>query len=177
MRAAFEYCGCQANRAIEQLTGEHDRALDHVRDVEAAAHSQDAAAAHAATAALVALLAPHNTVEEKALFPALAGEFPEHIDVLLEEHELIQRTLGEMAWEGPPGDGWGGRLLQAMDVLRNHIRKEEDGVFPAALSVLASQDWDRLEQVRLEVCGVPSRAGPDIGLEGYPSQCTGCRGV
>lgn len=159
-----EYCGCQANRAIEQLTRDHDRALDHVRDAETAAHAQDAGAARTAAAALSGLLAPHNAVEERALFPALAAEFPEHIDDLLGEHRLIGRTLGELTGEGPPVEGWSGRLLHVMDVLRNHIRKEEDGVFPAALSVLAPDDWDRLEQARLDLSGVPSGPGGNARL-------------
>lgn len=55
-----ELCGCQADRAIERRTLEHDRALDHVPDVELAARSQDTSGAHRAGAMLITLLGPHR---------------------------------------------------------------------------------------------------------------------
>lgn len=143
-----EYCGCQANRAIELLTTEHDRALDHVRDLEDAARAQDTDRARPAGAALAAVLAPHTAVEEQALFPALAEEFGEHVRELLHEHELVEHTLAELTGASQPSPGWDVRLLHAMDVLRNHILKEQDGVFPAALSILDAKDWDHMDQVR-----------------------------
>jgi hypothetical protein len=33
-------------------------------------------------------------------------------------------------------------------VLFEHILKEQDGVFPAAMSVLTPRDWERLASVR-----------------------------
>jgi hypothetical protein len=39
-------------------------------------------------------------------------------------------------------------------VLRDHIFKEQDGLFPAALICLDSSDWELLEQVRARVGSV-----------------------
>ena len=88
-----QYCGCQAIPAIKELTDEHDRALDHIREAESAARALDAPAAQVAAAALVDLLAPHLAVEEQALFPALADEFPDHVRGLLADHEMIEQVL------------------------------------------------------------------------------------
>lgn len=33
-------------------------------------------------------------------------------------------------------------------MLREHILKEQDGVFPAALSTLSNLQWDRLRKIR-----------------------------
>lgn len=143
-----QYCGCQAIPAIKELTDEHDRALDHVREAESAARALDAPAAQVAAAALVDLLPPHLAVEEQALFPALADEFPDHVRGLLADHEVIEQVLFEIARVGPPADGWDTRLLSAMDLLRGHILREQDGVFPAALASLGPDEWDRLDEVR-----------------------------
>ncbi len=76
MSAVCQYCGCQAIPAINELTDEHDRALDLIRDAEFAARTLDAPAARIAAAALSAILGPHLAVEEQALFPALARRVP-----------------------------------------------------------------------------------------------------
>lgn len=150
-----EYCGCQAIPAIAQLTIEHDRARDHVRAAEFAA--LDADAARTAAAALARLLVVHTAVEEQALFPALTDEFPEQVQILVDEHDLIEKALGEVSREGPPQRGWDRRLLTAMDVLRDHILKEQDGVFPAALAILGPDDWGKLDQVRERVVAATPR--------------------
>ena len=36
-------------------------------------------------------------------------------------------------------------------LLREHILKEQDGVFPAALGALGSEEWERIEGVRARV--------------------------
>jgi hemerythrin-like domain-containing protein len=142
-----EYCGCQALEAIAELTREHDRALVLVRDAEQALLRRDVASAAAACVRLTDVLAPHTAVEERALFPALEPDFPSQIAALHTEHRQIEAALAEASGAAPP-DGWEARLLAALTVLRNHIRKEEDGVFPAALGILTPTQWDALATVR-----------------------------
>lgn len=156
-----EYCGCQAIPAIAQLTTEHDRALNHVRDAEFAARALDADAAGLAAGALAELLVLHTAVEEQALFPALADDFPEQARILVDEHTLTEQTLDEVSSEEAPRSGWDRRLLTTMGVLRDHILKEQDGMFPAALANLGPDDWDKLDQVRerLTASGRPNEIG------------------
>jgi hemerythrin-like domain-containing protein len=147
-----EYCGCQALTAIASLTQEHDDALDHVRKAERALDRGDDAAVVAACADLRAHLRPHTAVEEDGLFPALVDDFPEQIAALHREHESIEVALDEAA--GEHDLGWQARLREALSLLRNHILKEQDGVSPAALSILTPAQWERVESSRVQVRGL-----------------------
>jgi hemerythrin-like domain-containing protein len=153
-----EYCGCQAITAIDLLTREHDRALDHVRAAEQAARSDDLAAAQRACLALQGLLAPHTAVEEQALFPALEADFAEQVGCLREEHRSVEAAVDDLAEGGAPA-GWAAQLDAAMSLLRGHILREQDGVFPAALSSLRPADWERLDAVRARVGSAVEQAG------------------
>lgn len=146
-----EYCGCQSSPAIYELTREHDVALDHVRVARRAADVNDAGLAVATSRKLAKLLGPHNAVEEEALFPAMAREYPEHVATLRAEHLGIHSTLIEIAAGRPLTQGWQTRLHTALAVLSEHIKKEQDGLFPAALSTLDAPDWAALEEVRARV--------------------------
>jgi hypothetical protein len=44
-------------------------------------------------------------------------------------------------------------LLGVLFLLREHILKEQDGVFPAALIALDPEQWERVEAVRTRVLG------------------------
>ena len=144
-----EYCGCQALQTIDELTREHDAALEHVRNAEHAAAAGDLPATLAACAALDLLLVPHTAVEEEAVFPALAREYPAHVAVLVDEHRIVHGALAELA-AGPTG-AWAQRLGNALAVLRAHIAKEQDGLFPASLTSLTTADWEQAESVRRRV--------------------------
>ena len=143
-----EYCGCQAIAAIELLTREHDVALDHIRRATQAIAVRDLRVLRSACAELAAVLAPHTAVEEEALFPALRADFPDQIDVLTTEHRAFERALEQILGCSRVDDGSLDRLRTALDLLRDHIRKEQDGVFPAALSTLTPDQWDQLDTVR-----------------------------
>jgi hemerythrin-like domain-containing protein len=98
-----------------------------------------------------ALLEPHTVVEEVGLFPCLAGEFPDHVDALRAEHRSIDAELAEAATGTPEDPTWPARLLRTLEALREHILKEQDGVFPAALVALDSEEWERIEGIRARV--------------------------
>lgn len=142
-----EYCGCQALSAVAALTREHDDALHHVRLADKALEAADEVAARRACSDLRELLAPHTAVEEQALFPALRDDFPEQMEALHLEHLQVEAALDE-AVDGPRDDGWQGRLTAALHVLRLHILKEQDGVFPAALSTLSTAQWEAVDAAR-----------------------------
>ncbi|MFJ8112074.1 hemerythrin domain-containing protein [Streptomyces sp. NPDC096132] len=153
-----EYCGCQALETIDELTQEHDevvRLLSHLRPAR-----QEGGAARMAEVAreIARVLGPHTRVEEHGLFPALAGDFPEQIAALEAEHRRIEAVLAEAAEGATPSDpAWPDRLMEAMAVLRDHILKEQDGVFPAALANLSTEEWEAVEAVRAEAGGALSR--------------------
>ena len=108
---------------------------------------------------LLRLLEPHNKVEEQALFLAMREEYPDHVNVLLGEHALVHAVLLDVEAGSPAGD-WRHRLGEALHTLREHIAKEQDGLFPAALSTLTTDQWETAERVRAEV------GSPLVGLSG-----------
>ncbi len=143
-----EYCGCQSIPAIRELTSEHDAVVDQIGEVTRRLRDGHTSAAVDACRRISRILRPHTAVEEQGLFPAMAVEFPDQVKVLHQEHRAIEAVLAECA-DGVPADPtWPNRVRQALDLLRTHILKEQDGVFPATLSVLGNDDWTLVDDVR-----------------------------
>jgi hemerythrin-like domain-containing protein len=149
-----QYCGCQSLAAIDELTREHDLVVNLIGEVRQAHGRADAGAMAVTARRIAAVLGPHTEVEEHGLFPALAGEFPDQVAVLEAEHRRIEAVLGQAAAGAPADAGWLDRLVAALDLLREHILKEQDGVFPAALISLSAEDWDAVDSVRARVGSV-----------------------
>jgi hemerythrin-like domain-containing protein len=143
-----EYCGCQSVATIAELTREHDAVVTLVGRVRAARQAGDVSAVASLARDIAAILGPHTQVEENGLFPAMAIEFPGQIAALEAEHRRIEGVLAEAA-DGVPTDlSWPERLTDVLALLRNHILKEQDGVFPAALATLSVEQWEAAEAVR-----------------------------
>lgn len=154
-----EYCGCQAVEAIEVLTAEHDAVVNLIGTAREAVQRADVVTAAATARDIAAVLAPHTMVEEEGLFPALAQESEDHaghVEQLRAEHRRIEAVLAEAVdATGPlcvPLDPvWPARLLDALELLREHILKEQDGAFPAALATLGPEQWASVDAVRARV--------------------------
>ena len=142
-----EYCGCQALSSIAQLTREHEDALELVYSATEALRSGRLPETRELCRQLRSLLEPHTAVEEQALFPVMAEDFPEQIAALVADHELIDAALDELIDDNPAPD-WATRLAPALALLPQHILREQDGVFPAALTTLTPAQWDALDEVR-----------------------------
>jgi len=143
-----EYCGCQEVTAIGDLTREHDEVVNLIGEVRS---SGDPAVMAGLARRIATILGPHTEVEEHGLFPALAADFGDHIAALEAEHRHIESVLGEAAPGTPDDPTWPRRLTDALAVLREHILKEQDGVFPAALTSLRNEDWETIDAVRARV--------------------------
>lgn len=88
----------------------------------------------------------------------MAVDFPEQIAALEAEHRRIEVVLAEAADGATPSDPtWPDRLIEAMALLRDHILKEQDGVFPAALANLSTEEWEAVERARAQAGGALSR--------------------
>jgi hemerythrin-like domain-containing protein len=130
--------------------------LNLMGEVRAADAGGDVAQMAELARRIAAVLGPHTEVEEQGLFPALTGEFPDHVAGLKAEHRRVEAVLDEAA--GTPADpAWPARFMAALALLREHIFKEQDGVFPAALATLGAADWEAAEAVRSRVGGSLSR--------------------
>jgi hemerythrin-like domain-containing protein len=145
-----EYCGCQQITAIGDLTREHDDLVAEmsIARVHLTADRKDAAAASCRR--MLDILGLHTVVEEEGLFPQLTDEFPSHVQALRGEHTRIERVLSESRHHTPTDPTWPERLLTTFHLLREHILKEQDGMFPAALIALDSDQWDQVEAVRAD---------------------------
>jgi hemerythrin-like domain-containing protein len=148
-----EYCGCQQIDSIAELYGEHDAVVALVADVQSALADQRPQDVVDSCGQILAILGPHTVVEEEGLFPELTDEFPDHIEALRSDHREIEKVLGESAAGYPDDPTWPERLLGVLFLLREHILKEQDGVFPAALIALDPEQWERVEAVRTRVLG------------------------
>ncbi|HEU5355016.1 MAG TPA: hemerythrin domain-containing protein [Actinocrinis sp.] len=145
-----EYCGCQSITAIGDLTREHDTVVDLIGQVRSAHRDGDLAAMTTAARRIAQLLGPHTQVEEDGLFPAMAADYPDQIADLSAEHRRIETVLAEAALDRVAlnDPAWPQRLMDALDVLRHHILKEQDGVFPAALADLSTAQWEAIDAIR-----------------------------
>lgn len=143
-----EYCGCQDIAAIGELTREHDAVVAHIAEVRAFLRDNSIEGAAKTARRIAELLGPHTVVEEEGLFPLMAEEFPAHIEALEREHREIESALAEAADGTPDDPTWPARLLAALEMLREHILKEQNGVFPATLTVLDTAGWERVATVR-----------------------------
>ena len=144
-----EYCGCQQIPVINELTREHDAVVAAIGETRTHVQNGDLAAAARSCLRIAAILGPHTSVEEDGLFPFLTADFPDHISVLRSEHRRVEVVLSECANGVPRDPDWPTRLLSALDLLREHILKEQDGVFPAALVTLDPDQWEHIEDLRV----------------------------
>ncbi|HVV22602.1 MAG TPA: hemerythrin domain-containing protein [Pseudonocardiaceae bacterium] len=143
-----EYCGCQSIGAIDELTREHEAVVNLIGDVRTATAHNDVAAIARTARRIATILGPHTQVEELGLFPALTDEFPDHIAALRLQHRQIEAVLHEAAEHTPTDPAWPRRLHDTLEMLREHILAEQDGVFPAALAGLNPSDWDAVDAAR-----------------------------
>ena len=146
-----EYCGCQQIAVIGELTREHEAVVALIGQIQSSLAGprleglEDVANT---CREILTILDPHTVVEEEGLFPEMAHEFPDHITALRSEHREIEKVLGEAADGLPDDPTWPERLVAVLFLLREHILKEQDGVFPAALIALDADQWERVETVR-----------------------------
>ena len=138
--AVCSYCGCRAITVIGRFSAEHEAIIDATGVLRRAAGTGDAMAARAAARGLAELLDPHTRSEERSLFAELRQdpEFTEHVDELCGEHRQIDAQLAVVAG----GDLTGVAALE--NLLRRHIDKEENGLFPAAAVALYGPAWERV---------------------------------
>jgi hemerythrin-like domain-containing protein len=146
-----EYCGCQQIATIAELTREHDDVVAIISRIHSAMVGQDRQEVARGCQQILSILAAHTVVEEEGLFPEMTDEFPEHIEVLRSEHHEIEKVLREAADAIPDDPTLPDRLVKVLFLLREHILKEQDGVFPAALVALDADQWERIEAVRARV--------------------------
>ena len=130
---------------IAQLNAEHDAIVNSSYALEIAYRDQDVEAARAACKELGELLHPHTRREENGLFAEMKKDelFTEHVASLCAEHAKLDSELeaieaGDLA-----------SIPSMLTLLNNHIDREENGLFPAALAYLDDTQWDIVHRPEL----------------------------
>ena len=80
----------------------------------------------------------HNEDEERALFPLLGEDAP--IGPFLEEHDTLWKLEADLvaAIDRGDRDQVARQALEIVDLLRTHIRRENDVLFPMARALLGA---------------------------------------
>lgn len=132
-----DYCGCHDTKPISELTDEHIRLIE-LRDTLKAAITQGREISDVYKE-FVLLLQMHSAKEEVGLFvqAKTVGILSDQVDVLCEEHGLLNRWLGD----GPKGEN----VQRALDLLVTHIDDEEWDLFPHSMHTLDPEQFDEIE--------------------------------
>lgn len=135
------YCGCESVEVIGRFMAEHVEIINANGVLRRAVERADAEEVRSAAARLGALLTPHTRAEEVGLFSVMARdeEFAEHVARLCGEHTSLDAQLLDIIagrWETMPG---------FERALRDHIDREENGLFPAAAIAFAGPEWTEVD--------------------------------
>jgi len=136
------YCGCREIPLIREFIAEHESVTDTAGNALRALDHGDRELAGELVARMGLELHAHWQGEEDGLFAVMGGdaEYADHIGALVREHRELAVFLGRVDL-GRAEDVV--QLREAVDELHRHIAKEEDGLFPASLTALSGEEWDR----------------------------------
>ena len=136
-----QYCGCRDMPLLRDYIAEHERVMNHGDSAVRALDRGEDTLGRKLLAAMADELRSHWRGEENGLFAVMAKDelFAEHIAPLVREHRELEELL-EVVDPSDPEDL--DRIRKAVFDLREHIAKEEDGLFPASLTSLDGDDWD-----------------------------------
>jgi hemerythrin-like domain-containing protein len=139
--AMCTYCGCRDIPLLRDYIAEHERALDFGGEAVRAIDRGDLRTARQLLHEMATELTSHWRGEENGLFKVMVREemFAEHIAPLVREHRELDELLATVDIGRPEGQQ---AIRDAMADLFEHIRKGEDGLFPAALVSLSGDEWD-----------------------------------
>ena len=141
------YCGCQSISLIGRFMAEHEELVNLSGDLHRARDSGAAAGIDDALTDVLAVLHPHAGAEESGLFTVLRRnpDFTEHVDGLCGEHVTLD-ALAERIRTGEHA-----LIHEFTELLRDHMAKEDNGLFPAAAIELDGPDWEEA----IELSGPP----------------------
>ncbi len=137
------YCGCDSIEMIGRFMTEHVQIINATGDLRRAVDSGDPAGVAEGREILAGLLWPHTQAEEAGLFTVLARDevYADHIATLCGEHASLDALLAAVA----PGEP--ATMARFEDALRDHIDKEDNGLFPAAAIALDGPQWAEVHAI------------------------------
>ena len=135
------YCGCESISTIGRFMAEHTAIINAAGALRRVCSVGDQAAVQDAADTLSGLLHPHTVAEEVGLFTVLRRDeqFTEHVDQLCGEHATLDEQLAAIR----AGDLAAYPAFEHL--LRHHIDREDNGLFPAAAIALDGPDWTEVD--------------------------------
>ncbi|MGW6538309.1 hemerythrin domain-containing protein [Streptomyces sp. NPDC055051] len=146
------YCGCRDIPLIKEFIAEHEAVTDLGGDAVRALEAGDRARAASLAADMTVLLRRHWAGEEAGLFRVMAEneEYAGYVAALVTEHRELDAFLTGLDLDEPAQRE---AFVSAVSELHDHIAKEEDGLFPASLTELTGEQWNRAMSARRDVRG------------------------
>lgn len=89
-------------------------------------------------------LTKHGVEEENVIYPAMAGPRETDKDHLVRDHAEIKTFLYELKKTPSNDPGWRSVFVEFRDYVDDHIREEEEEIFPAFRDSLSRDDNERL---------------------------------
>lgn len=134
-----DYCDCRSHPEIAELSTDHEQLGEMLSRLMAAVDADDVAAAASVGDELHELLTVHAAREERGIFVQLRhADVPDdYVGMFEADHDVIHALLDQR--DGPE---WRARARELIDVLRDHILREETDLFPAAHQMLVPSQWD-----------------------------------
>lgn len=128
-----DYCGCRSEPEIAALSADHEHMLALTAQLRRAHAMGDDASG--LIAELVGALGPHALREELGIFAALVteGVDADYVAVFERDHVIIHELLSR--------DDAPSQALRIVELLEDHILREESDLFPAAHQMLGSEAW------------------------------------
>lgn len=136
------YCGCRQVPLLRDYIAEHARATDAGDSCLRAVARGDLDAARRHLGLMAAELRAHWEGEENGVFTVMAAReemYADYVAPLVEEHRELDALLSRIDLTVAADVA---ELRNAVHELHEHISKEEDSLFPAALIELSGDDWD-----------------------------------
>ncbi|MFD2007125.1 hemerythrin domain-containing protein [Streptomyces narbonensis] len=136
------YCGCREIPLIKEFIAEHEAITDLAGDAVRALDAGDREGARTLVERMAVLLLAHWSGEERGLFAVMREneEYTAYVDALAAEHRELAAFLARLDLGS---DAQRAEFVRAVDELHDHIAKEEDGLFPASLTELTGEQWNR----------------------------------
>lgn len=138
---------------VEALTLEH-RAVQKTLEALLQTTEKDTGKRKAGLAAIDYALTKHALQEETVIYPALRRHDEELAQSLFSDHFEVKTFIAELTFEISPDDPkWRSRLRAFKQTLDQHMREEEEEIFPAFRARLSEEDNARLTK-RMHMKGV-----------------------
>ncbi|MEE1938895.1 hemerythrin domain-containing protein [Streptomyces sp. TRM 70361] len=147
---------------IQELTTDHREVEELFGKIEALPMGDERRKEYADEAVIE--LVRHSIAEEQYLYPAVREFLPdgdEIADKELEDHAGAERTMKELEGRDADDPEFDRLIGELMQEIREHIRDEEDNLFPRLRQAATGEQLDKLgDKARMAKKAAPTRPHP-----------------